>query len=203
MERLAAYVTLSSGWKRFLISVAAGAFAALMLPPFGIFIVGFVSFSILVWLIDGASGDADRGVAARLWPAFLTGWAFGLGYFVAGLWWAGSALLVEADEFAWALPLAVLGLPAYLALYYGLAAAVARLFWTDGFVRILALAGASPPCSYSRRRRCWRQDAEPASELALLRCYSPAISDTAPIDWTTCRNRRLRRTSVSCVSCSR
>jgi apolipoprotein N-acyltransferase len=142
MERLAAYVTLSSGARRFLIAVLAGAFGALMLPPFGIFIVGFVSFSVLVWLLDGASGNPDRNILVRLWPGFFTGWSFGLGYFVASLWWTGNSLLVEADEFAWALPLAILGLPAYLALYYGFAAALARLFWTDGFVRILALAGA-------------------------------------------------------------
>jgi apolipoprotein N-acyltransferase len=142
MERLAAYVTLSSGWKRFLIALLAGAFAALMLPPFGIFVVGFISFSVLVWLIDGASGDPDRNIVVRLLPAFGTGWAFGLGYFVAGLWWTGNSLLVEADEFAWALPLAIIGLPAVLALYYGFATALARLFWTDGYVRIIALAAA-------------------------------------------------------------
>jgi len=142
MERLAAYVTLSSGWKRLLIAVLAGAFAALMLPPFGIFAVGFVSFPVLVWLIDGASGDPDRNILLRILPAFGTGWAFGLGYFVAGLWWTGNSLLVEADEFAWALPLAIVGLPAVLAIYYGFATALARLFWTDGYVRIIALAGA-------------------------------------------------------------
>lgn len=142
MERLAAFVTLSSGAKRFLIALLAGAFAALALPPISIFLVCFISFPLLVWLLDGAAGNPDRNLLARLFPAFLIGWAFGLGYFVAGLWWIGNALLVDSDEFAWALPLAVVGLPAFLALYYGLATALARLFWTDGFVRLLALAGA-------------------------------------------------------------
>lgn len=135
-------VTLSSGLKRFLIALAAGALAALALPPFGFFVVCFVSFSLLVWLLDGAAGDPDRNPLARLWPAFFVGWAFGLGYFIAGLWWIGNALLIEAEEFAWALPLAVIGLPAFLAIYYGLAAALARFFWTDGFARLLALGGA-------------------------------------------------------------
>lgn len=142
MQRFAAYVMLSSGLKRFLIAVLAGALSALAQPPFGLFIVNFISFSILVWLIDGAAGDPDRGFVARRWPSFLVGWAFGFGYFVAGLWWTGAALLVEADEFAWALPLAILGLPAYLAIFYGLATFLARLLWTDGFARLLALAAA-------------------------------------------------------------
>ncbi len=101
-----------------------------------------MSFSVLVWLIDGASGNPDRGVILRRWPSFLIGWSFGLGYFVASLWWTANALLVDADEFAWAVPLAAVGLPAYLAIYYGLAAALARMLWTDGFLRIVALAAS-------------------------------------------------------------
>ena len=49
-------------------------------------------------------------------------------------------MLVEADSFAWALPLAVVGIPVVLAFFYGFAAAVARLLWTDGIGRIAALA---------------------------------------------------------------
>jgi len=142
MQRFAAYVMLSSGFKRFLIAILAGAFSTLAQPPFGIFAVNFISFPILLWLIDGAASDPDRGFIARRLPSFMVGWAFGFGYFVAGLWWTGNALLVEADEFAWALPLAILGLPAYLALYYGLATFLARLLWTDGFARLLVLAAA-------------------------------------------------------------
>jgi apolipoprotein N-acyltransferase len=142
MQRFAAYVMLSSGFKRFLIAVLAGAISALAQPPFGLFAVNFISYSVLIWLIDGATDDPDRGFIARRMPSFMVGWAFGFGYFVAGLWWMGNALLVEADEFAWALPLAVLGVPAYLALFYGLATFLARLIWTDGFARLLALAAA-------------------------------------------------------------
>ena len=77
------------------------------------------------------------GVCCR---RFATGWWFGFGYFVAGLWWVGNALLVRAEEFAWALPLAVVALPALLAVYYGLAAAIARTVWTGDIGRIAALA---------------------------------------------------------------
>ncbi|MND77154.1 Apolipoprotein N-acyltransferase [compost metagenome] len=59
---------------------------------------------------------------------------------MSGLWWIGTALLVDAQQFAWAIPLAVLGLPAFLAIFYGLAAMVARLFWSDGIGRIFAIA---------------------------------------------------------------
>ncbi len=136
MERLAGRIMLLGGARRALLAFLAGAFGVLALPPFGFFAALFVSFTLLVWLLDGVGG----GPVARLRNAFGIGWMFGWGYFIAGLWWLGHALMIDADEFAWALPLAVLGLPAFLALYYGLAAMVARLFWSDGMGRIAALA---------------------------------------------------------------
>ncbi|MBD9374043.1 apolipoprotein N-acyltransferase [Rhizobium sp. ARZ01] len=142
MERLAGKVMLMSGWTRALVAFLAGLFAVLALQPYGFIAALFVSFTVLVWLIDGASGDPDAGLLRRLVPAFRIGWCFGFGYFLGGLWWLGNALLVEADEYAWALPLAVLGLPAFLAFFYGFAVALARLFWSDGLGRILVLAAA-------------------------------------------------------------
>ncbi|WP_275788011.1 apolipoprotein N-acyltransferase [Pararhizobium gei] len=140
MEWLAGRIMLMSGARRALVAFAAGLLAVLALPPFGLFAAPFLSFPVLVWLIDGASGDPHDGMVKRSFPAFLVGWCFGFGYFLGGLWWLGNALLVEADEFAWALPLAVVGLPAFLALFYGFATAAARLLWSDGVSRIAALA---------------------------------------------------------------
>lgn len=142
MQRFAAFVMLSSGFTRFLIALAAGALTSLSQPPYSLFAINFLTFPVLLWLVDGASGDPERNILVRRLPSFWVGWTFGMGYFVAGLWWTGAALLVEADEFAWALPLAFLGLPAYLAFYYGFATFLARLIWTDGFTRLLALAAA-------------------------------------------------------------
>ncbi|WP_284728038.1 apolipoprotein N-acyltransferase [Sphingomonas psychrolutea] len=126
--------------RRACLAFLAGALGAFGLPPFGFFAVFFVSFPILVWLLDGIAGNPDRSHTLGLRSAFFIGWLFGFGYFTAGLWWIGNALLFEADQFAWALPLAVLGLPAVLALFYGLATMLARLFWSDGLSRIAALA---------------------------------------------------------------
>ena len=140
MERLAGRIMLLAGVRRAGLAFLAGALGALALPPVGFFAVLFVSFSVLVWLLDGISGNPDRSHSIGLRSAFVTGWLFGFGYFTAGLWWLGNALLIEADQFAWALPLAVLGLPAVLGLFYGLATLLARLVWSDSMGRIAALA---------------------------------------------------------------
>jgi apolipoprotein N-acyltransferase len=140
MKRLAGRIILLWGWRRLAVAFAAGALLVLTQAPYDFFAAGFVSFPVLVWLLDGATAEATSNPLRRLMPAFAAGWWFGLGYFLAGLWWIGGAVLVEADSFAWALPFAVLGVPVLLAFFHGFAAAVARLLWADGIARIAALA---------------------------------------------------------------
>ena len=53
--------------------------------------------------------------------AFICGWFFGFGYFLLSLSWIGNALLVDGNEFAWAWPLAICGLPALLSFFPALA----------------------------------------------------------------------------------
>jgi apolipoprotein N-acyltransferase len=129
-------IILAWGWKRALIALMAGALSALAMAPFNAWPVLFVTFPVVVWLIDGAAAGKWRGVPA----AAISGYWFGLGYFVPGLYWTGNAFLVDAPTFAWLMPFAVLGLPAYLALFTAFGFALARLIWTRDASRLLALA---------------------------------------------------------------
>jgi apolipoprotein N-acyltransferase len=129
-------IILSWGWKRAAIALVAGAVSALAMEPFNAWPVLFLTFPVMVWLIDGAGAGRMRGVPA----AAMAGWWFGLGYFVPGLYWIGYAFLVDASTFAWLLPFAILGLPAYLALFTAFGFALARLIWTRDASRVIALA---------------------------------------------------------------
>jgi apolipoprotein N-acyltransferase len=129
-------IILAWGWKRAAIALVAGALSALAMAPFNAWPVLFVTFPVAVWLIDGAAAGRWRGVPA----AAMSGFWFGLGYFVPGLYWIGYAFLVDAPTFAWLMPFAVLGLPAYLALFSAFGFALARLLWTRDASRLLALA---------------------------------------------------------------
>ncbi len=129
-------VVLSYGWRRWLIAFAAGAFSAAAMAPLNFWPILFVTFPVLVWLIDGAGAGQWRGITG----AAATGWWFGFGYFLAGLYWIGFAFLVDAPTFGWLLPIAVGGLPAGLAIFTAFGVALARLLWTRGPLRILALA---------------------------------------------------------------
>jgi apolipoprotein N-acyltransferase len=105
------------------------------MAPFDAWPVLFLTFPTLVWLIDGAGGRGWDGIVA----AADIGWWFGFGYFLAGLYWIGYAFLVDAPTFGWLLPIAVIGLPAVLAIYTALGVALARALWMRGALRILAL----------------------------------------------------------------
>ncbi len=132
-------VILSFGWRRCLIALAAGATGALALSPFGLWPLMAIPMMAAIWLLDGSAAETRTGA---LWRAFRDGWWWGFGYHLAGLWWLGAAFLVEADKFAWAMPLGVIALPAGLALFSATAFAAARLFWTADATRILAFAVA-------------------------------------------------------------
>ena len=146
LTRASHAVVLSYGWRRAAIAFASGAVSVLALAPVNAWPVLFVTFPMLVWLIDGASAGRLGGVIT----AAMSGWWFGFGYFVAGLYWMGFAFLVDAKTFAWLLPFAVLGLPAALAFFTAVAFGAARLIWLRGPLRILALALALTTAEWLR-----------------------------------------------------
>jgi apolipoprotein N-acyltransferase len=135
-SRLARTVVLAGGWRRILIAVLAGAGSALALPPISLWPAPFITFPILVWLVDGAAA----GRLGPVWASASCGWWFGFGFFLAGLYWVGNAFLVDAKTFGWLLPIAVTALPAGMALYTAFGLALARVLWTRGATRVLALA---------------------------------------------------------------
>jgi apolipoprotein N-acyltransferase len=136
LNNLVHSIVLAWGWRRRSIAFTAGAVSALAMAPFNAWPVLFLTFPILVFLIDGVASRGWSGLVA----AADIGWCFGFGYFFAGLYWLGYAFLVDAATFGWLLPFAVIGLPAILAIYTAIGIALARLLWQRGAVRILALA---------------------------------------------------------------
>jgi apolipoprotein N-acyltransferase len=123
----------------------------LALPPFDIWPVPFLTFPIVVWLLDGAGSGRFGGLVS----AGSLGWWFGFGYFLAGLYWIGNAFLVDAKTFGWLLPFAVIALPAGLAFFTAAGFALARLLWGRGAMRVLSLAAALTIAGMLMAT-CWR-----------------------------------------------
>ncbi len=154
LTELAERTIVLEGWKANFLALAVGAISALSLAPYHIFPVLFFTFPIFIWLLEGSVPSLNKynrtGFFRRIWPAFKIGWLFGFGYFLAGLWWIGKAFLVDADEFVYLLPVAVVALPAGLAFFWGLAGVLTRTIWSHGWTRVIALAVCLTAVEYLR-----------------------------------------------------
>lgn len=138
MQRFISALLLLDGWRRLALAFLAGFIASFAQPPFGWFPLLWIACPILVWLLDSAA--LGKGIWRAMCSMAWLGGSFGLGFFVATFYWLGSALLVEADKFAWALPLAVFGLPAGLAIFWAFACGLLAWVWSERSWRIVWLA---------------------------------------------------------------
>lgn len=122
-------------WLSGLCAMLLGAVAVLGHAPFHLWPAFAVSICGLVLLLDGANQSKKR-----FRSAFWRGWAWGFGYFLAGMFWVGNAFLVDAEKFAALMPFAVTALPAAMGVYWGLAGSLALFGWGTGARRLLAFA---------------------------------------------------------------
>src|SRR5262245_13717555 len=92
VQRVATWLQNVRGRQRLLVAAGFGAASALAFGPFFLWPVLFVSFSALVWLLDGTVGWRQAALVA---------WAFGFGYFLIGLHWVGFAFVVDVERHGW------------------------------------------------------------------------------------------------------
>jgi apolipoprotein N-acyltransferase len=135
LSRLAHRLATATSWRRYALGVLLGVLLAGAMPPVDLSPLIFVAFTGLLWLDDGSLGA---------WASFRLGYAFGLGFFTAGLYWIAIALFVDISAYWWALPFAVLGVPAFLALFpaaaMGIVGLVARRLGLGGVARVCLFA---------------------------------------------------------------
>lgn len=133
-------LVLMHGWRRLAAAFFAGAVSVLAMPPLFIAPVLWLTLPALVLLLDGADADPapaknSRWISRLIGPSFAVGWWFGFGFFLAGLYWIGEALLVDAAAHGWLIPFALTLIPGGLALFIALPCAIAGRFWSTGFSR--------------------------------------------------------------------
>jgi apolipoprotein N-acyltransferase len=122
--------------------IGGGAAGALALPPYGFIPCFVLSLCVLVWMLDDVFGVSASRRRRCLSSAFLTGWLWGLGYCLGGLWWlgAGFRFLAVPDIYFFVLIPGIVAFCAFLALFYGFGTMVAGLLWSPGSCRVFALA---------------------------------------------------------------
>jgi len=94
--------------------ILLGAFTSLSLPPFNYVIINFLTLSLFyIYLIKKSKINKNKKIF------FLYGWLFGFGYFVSNLYWISISLTFD-ENFNFLIPLAVILVPGFLALFYAM-----------------------------------------------------------------------------------
>ena len=132
LTALASGLAALRGWRRALVAGGLGVLVASAQAPV-YFLPVILTFSALPWLLAGAQGGR---------AAFAIGWWFGFGMLTAGLYWISNALLVDSARHAWLVPFAAAGLPAVLAVYYGLATWLTHMLVRRGGSPVIILAAS-------------------------------------------------------------
>lgn len=126
------------GWRRYAVALGFGCLAALAYAPLRFWPFLIIAFSGLALLTDSLT-DHEKGRRA----AFLTGSAFGLGFFGIGYLWLANAFLVQAEAFAWMIPVILPAFFLFLGLFFGFGSlihvAILKRYPRQGLVRILPL----------------------------------------------------------------
>ncbi len=91
-----------------------GAISSYSLPPYNYFIINFITFSLFfIFIFNKKKITSDNK------SLFQYGWCFGFGYFLFSLYWIAISLTFD-QSFKFLIPIAIILLPASLAIFYGL-----------------------------------------------------------------------------------
>ncbi len=97
----------------FLFLIILGGLTSLSLPPYNIIIINFITFSLFFIYIF----QKKRSMFQK--HSFLYGWLFGFGYFLSNLYWITISLTFDIN-FEFLIPVALILIPGFLAIFYGI-----------------------------------------------------------------------------------
>ncbi len=98
----------------YLYIIFLGALSAYSLPPYNYFIINFITFSLFFIFIFNKKKRTPNNKFF-----FQYGWCFGFGYFLFSLYWIAISLTFD-HSFRFLIPVAIILLPAFLAIFYAL-----------------------------------------------------------------------------------
>ena len=103
----------------YIIPFFLGLITSFSLPPYNFFFINFFTFPfLLIYLIS----NKHLGKLS----SFCIGWMFGFGYFLSNLYWITNSLTFE-ESFKTLIPFALVLIPLFLGIFYGLATLVSFL----------------------------------------------------------------------------
>tara|TARA_B110000027_G_scaffold93917_1_gene99203 strand:+ start:315 stop:1856 length:1542 start_codon:yes stop_codon:yes gene_type:complete len=108
--------------------IILGAMSSYSLPPFNYFIINFITFSLFfIFIFNKKKGTFNNK------SFFKYGWFFGFGYFLFSLYWIAISLTFD-QSFKFLIPIVIILLPAFLAIFYGLITYLFAIFYSRNVV---------------------------------------------------------------------
>ena len=105
-----------------------GAISSYSLPPYNYFIINFITFSLFFIFLFNKKNQILKNKFF-----FKYGWCFGFGYFLFSLYWIVISLTFD-QSFKFLIPIAIILLPAFLAIFYGLITYLFSIFYSKNIV---------------------------------------------------------------------
>tara|TARA_B110000114_G_scaffold90497_1_gene95616 strand:- start:484 stop:2028 length:1545 start_codon:yes stop_codon:yes gene_type:complete len=105
-----------------------GSISSYSLPPYNYFIINFITFSLFFFFLFNKKKYLSSNKSL-----FKYGWYFGFGYFLFSLYWIAISLTFD-ESFKLLIPLAIILLPAFLAIFYGLVTYLFAIFYSRNVI---------------------------------------------------------------------
>ena len=119
---------IKKNFLNFLYCIFLGAISSYSLPPYNYFIINFITFSLFFIFLFNKRKESFSNKSF-----FKYGWYFGFGYFLFSLYWIAISLTFD-ESFKFLIPLAIVLLPTFLAIFYGLVTYLFSIFYSKNVI---------------------------------------------------------------------
>ena len=106
----------------YLLPFLLGVITSFSLPPYNFLFINFFTFTTLLFILIKIQKKTNS-----IWLNFKIGWLFGIGYFLSNVYWIVYSLTFE-DIFKPFIPFALILIPSFLGLFYGVTTLVVSRF---------------------------------------------------------------------------
>ena len=128
-----------------------GVLTVFSFQPFNLSYINFIIFPILFLITTYVKKKSKNTFRKKpyLLNLFLIGYLFGVGFFLSGTHWISHSLTFD-ENFRFLIPVAIIGLPLFLGIFFGLANLTVGPFLQNNFISILLFAGSYALMDYFR-----------------------------------------------------
>jgi len=119
---------LKKSFLNYLYILFLGAISSYSLPPYNYFVINFITFPLFFIFIFNKKKELSKNKSL-----FKYGWCFGFGYFLFSLYWISISLTFDQD-FKFLIPAAIILIPAFLSIFYGLITYLFSIFYSKNVI---------------------------------------------------------------------